>query len=79
MTATITDISKHFSKIVNDSKNPFVVTDREHPVAIIIPIKSDDDAFALALKHSPELVQLMEDCREDMERGDYVNARDVFD
>ncbi len=60
--APLAQVKDHFSEYVNAcQESPVLVTRNGKPVAMLVPVKEDDDVDELILTHSPRLQAIIEE------------------
>ena len=59
--AALAQVKDHFSEYVNAcQESPVVVTKNGKPVAMLVPVKDDDDLDSLILRHNPRFLAMLE-------------------
>jgi prevent-host-death family protein len=68
--APLSETKKHLAAYVaNIEQGPVVITRDGRPVAALVPIEDEDEAFRLAMAYSPRLREILEPSRDSIRRG----------
>lgn len=78
----LTDAKNSLPRLLHEAERrgqPVLVTRHGRPVAILHPIRDEDDWLLYRLQHDPKLRQRLAEARRQLDRGEGVRLEDIPD